>query len=90
LSYDEFKALVCELSQRDDLTTHGLLPVPTLRRECGPRLARADIDAFLVRLHGEGVIHLLSHVEFDSLPAAVQNEALRLPSGQELYWIRCL
>jgi hypothetical protein len=90
LSYDEFKALVRELSQRDDLTMHGLLPVPTLRRESGARLARADFDAFLVRLHGEGVIHLLSHVEFDSLPASVQNEALRLPSGQELYWIRSL
>jgi hypothetical protein len=90
LNYDEFKALVRELAQRDDLTKYGLLPIPTLRQECGPPLARADIDAFLVRLHGEGVIHLLSHVEFDSLPAAVQNEALRLPSGQELYWIRCL
>jgi hypothetical protein len=90
LSYDEFKAFVRELAQRDDLTTHGLLAIPTLRRECARRLARADLDAFLVRMHGEGVIHLLSHVEFDSLPAAVQNEALRLPSGQELYWIRCL
>jgi hypothetical protein len=90
LSYDEFKALVRELSQRDDLTTYGLLPIPTLRRECGPRLARNDIDAFLVQLHGDGMIHLLSHVEFDSLPAAVRSEALRLPSGQELYWIRCL
>jgi hypothetical protein len=90
LSYDEFKALVRELSQRDDLTMHGLLPIPTLRRESGTRLARPDFDAFLVQLHGEGVIHLLSHVEFDSLPASVQNEALRLPSGQELYWIRSL
>jgi hypothetical protein len=90
LTYDEFKALVRELSLRDDLSTHGLLPIPTLRREAGARVARADFDEFLVRMHGDGVIHLLSHVEFDRLPAAAQHESLRLPSGQELYWIRWL
>src|SRR6185436_18433382 len=90
LSYEEFKALVRDLAQRDDLTTYGLLAVPTLRRQCGTTTARAEMDAFLVRLHDEGAIHLLSHVEFDTLPAAEQRDALRLPSGQDLYWIRAL
>lgn len=90
MKYDEFKVFVRDLTQRDDLTTHGLLPIPILRRESGDRLPRAELDAFLVRLHGEGVIHLLSHVEFESLPAAVRKDALRLPSDQELYWIRWL
>jgi hypothetical protein len=89
LNYDAFKAFVRELSLRDDLTTHGLLPIPTLRREC-TRLARAEVDAHLVRMHGDGVIHLLSHVEFDQLPTAAQQDSLRLPSGQDLYWIRWL
>jgi hypothetical protein len=90
LTYDEFKAFVRELAQRDDLTAHGLLPIPTLRRESASRIARADLDAFLVRMHGDGEIHLLTHVEFESLSASLQQDCLRLPSGQDLYWIRSL
>jgi hypothetical protein len=90
LSYNEFKVFALNLAQRDDLTTHGLLPIPTLRRECAGQLSRADVDAFLIQMHDEGAIHLLSHVEFDTLPAAVRREALHLPSGQDLYWIRSL
>jgi hypothetical protein len=88
LSYNEFKAFVRTLAQRDDLTTHGLLAVPTLRRECGGQLSQAEVDAFLIQMHGEGAIHLLSHVEFDKLPAPLRREALHLPTGQDLYWIR--
>jgi len=88
--YNEFKAFVRNLAQRDDLTTHGLVPIPTLRRECAGLLSRADVDAFLIQMHGEGAIHLLSHVEFDTLPAPVRGEALHLPTGQDLYWIRPL
>jgi hypothetical protein len=90
LTYDEFKALVRDLAQRDDLTTHGLLPIPTLRRESAEMLTRAEIDEFLMRMHGEGAVHLLSHVEFETLPVPVQHGALHLPSGQQLYWIRTL
>jgi len=90
VTYNEFKVFVLDLAERDDLATHGLLPIPTLRRECAGQLGRADVDAFLIKMHGEGAIHLLSHVEFDKLPAAVRREALRLPSGQDLYWIRSL
>ncbi|PYQ02889.1 MAG: hypothetical protein DMF82_14720 [Acidobacteria bacterium] len=88
--YDEFKALVCELAARDDLTMHGLLPIPILRRETGTRIGRSELDAFLVQMHGEGLVHLLSHVEFENLPLAVQRETLQLPSGLDLYWIRVL
>ena len=90
MTYAEFKVLLRELAQRDDLTTHGLLPVPTLRRECGAALTRAQFDAFLMRMHGEGAVHLLSHVEFDALPLSVRREALHLPSGQDLFWVRTL
>jgi len=90
MSYDDFKAFVRNLSQREELAPHGLLAIPILRQECADRLARAEQDSFLVRLHGEGVIHLLSHVEFDDLPEVMQHDALRLPSGQNLYWIRWL
>lgn len=90
MTYDEFKALVRALAQRDDLTTHGLLPIPTLRRESAAALTGGELDEFLMRMHGEGVVHLLSHVEFDTLPAPVRHAALHLPSGQELYWIRIL
>jgi hypothetical protein len=90
LTYDEFKVFVLDLAERDDLTTHGLLPIPTVRRECAGQPSPADVDAFLIQMHGEGAIHLLSHVEFDTLPAADRREALHLPSGQDLYWIRSL
>ena len=90
MSYEEFTALVRDLAQRDDLTAHGLLPIPILRREHGAKLSRAELDAFLLRMHAEGLVHLLSHVEFDSLPPSERREALHLPSGQDLYWIRPL
>jgi hypothetical protein len=90
LTYNEFKVFVRDLAQRDDLTNHGLLAIPTLRRESAGQLSRADVDAFLIQMHAEGAIHLLSHVEFDTLPAEVRREALHLPSGQDLYWIRSL
>jgi hypothetical protein len=90
LRYNEFKVFVRNLVQRDDLITHDLLPIPTLRRECAGQLSQADVDAFLMQMHGEGVIHLLSHVEFDTLPEAVRRAALHLPTGQDLYWIRIL
>ncbi|PYQ11806.1 MAG: hypothetical protein DMF80_20525 [Acidobacteria bacterium] len=88
MSYDEFKVFVRDLIQREDLTNHGLLPVPTLRRAVGSRIARAETDAFLLRMHAEGLVHLLSHVEFDRLPAAVRREAVCTPDGQPFYWIR--
>ena len=88
--YDEFKALVCELAARDDLTMHGLLPIPLLRRETGTRIGRAELDAFLLRMHAEGLVHLLSHVEFEKLPPAVRRDMLHLPSGLDLYWVRML
>lgn len=90
MTYDEFKVFVRNLAQRDDLTSHDLLAIPTLRRECAGKLSEAEIDAFLLQMHGEGAIHLLSHVDFDALPAAVRRQALHLPSGQDLYWIRNL
>lgn len=88
MNYEEFTALVRDLAQRDDLTAYGLLPIPILRRECGAKVSRAQLDAFLLRMSTEGVVHLLSHVEFDNLPGSVRREALHLPSGQDLYWIR--
>jgi hypothetical protein len=88
--YDEFKALVCELAARDDLTSYGLLPIPVLRRETAPRVGRAELDAFLMQMHGEGLVHLLSHVELERLPSDVRRDTLHLPSGLELYWIRVL
>ena len=39
-------------------------------------------------MHAEGLVHLLSHVEFDRLPAAVRREAVCTPDGQPFYWIR--
>jgi hypothetical protein len=90
LNYDEFKVLVGDLVHREDITSHDLLAVPTLRRECGSRLSRDQLDAFLVRLHGEGAIHLLSHVEFETLSEPLRRDALHLASGPALYWIRWL
>jgi hypothetical protein len=75
---------------RDDLTTYGLVAIPTLWEESADQLGRAEFDAFLMQMYQEGAIHLLSHVEFEKLPVAVRRDALHLPSGQDLYWIRYL
>lgn len=87
MTYEEFMAF---LRQEGELraTQGGLMPIPELR----PRvpLDRAVFDEHVLRLHGERLIHLLSHVDGANLPEAVRKDCIVHPGGAHLYWIRWL
>jgi hypothetical protein len=89
VSYEEFKALVRRAGEAR-LAQGGLIPIPELRRECRPQIARAEFDGMLTALHAEGHIHLLSHVDSGLLSDSTRADCLHHPSGASLYWIRWL
>jgi hypothetical protein len=89
VTYEEFKAEVHRASQLDG-PTFGLLAIPTLRGSLRDRLSREDFDSFVMRLHGEGLVHLLSHVDPESLPQETVGDCLSDPTGLLLHWLRWL
>lgn len=88
LDYEEFKHVVREAGERR-VAQGGLVPIPELRRQV-PTLDRQSFDAFLLDLHREGAIHLLSHVEPDKLSSDVREQCVVHSSGALLYWLRWL
>jgi len=87
LIYEEFQALVREEGERR-ITQGGLVPIPELR--LGLPLERQAFDDYVLRLHTDGLVHLLSHVECATLPEPVRNDCIVHSSGALLYWIRWL
>ena len=71
LDYEAFKHVVREAGERR-VAQGGLVPIPELRRQV-PALDRRAFDDYVLTLHREGAIHLLSHVEPDK-------RAVRRPS----------
>jgi hypothetical protein len=88
LEYEEFKRVVREAGERR-VAQGGLVPLPELRRHV-PGLDRRSFDDYVFALHGEGAIHLLSHVEPDKLSSDVRDQCVIHPSGALLYWLRWL
>jgi len=88
LDYEEFKHVVREAGERR-VAQGGLVPIPELRRQV-PALDRQAFDEFVLALHREGAIHLLSHVEPDKLSSDVRDQCVSHPSGALLYWLRWL
>lgn len=88
LEYEEFKHFVREAGERR-IAQGGLVPIPELRRQV-PTLGRQAFDDFVLALHREGAIHLLSHVEPDKLSAEVRDQCVVHPTGTLLYWLRWL
>jgi hypothetical protein len=88
LDYEEFKRLVREAGERH-VAQGGLVPIPELRRQV-PTLDRQAFDEFVLALHREGAVHLLSHVEPDKLSADVREQCVVHSSGTLLYWLRWL
>jgi hypothetical protein len=86
--YEEFKAQVREASQRGPAV--GLVGIPDLRRSLGDHAPAAEFDAFVLRLHAEGLVHLMSHVDPDSLAPDVRRDCLSDETGMLLYWLRWL
>ena len=77
LDYEAFKDVVRQAGERR-VAQGGLVPLPELRRQV-PALDRRSFDDYVLTLHGEGAIHLLSHVEPDKLASDVR-DAVRRPS----------
>jgi hypothetical protein len=88
LDYEAFKHVVREAGERR-VAQGGLVPIPELRRQV-PALDRTSFDDYVLALHREGAIHLLSHVEPDKLASNVREECVVHPTGTLLYWVRWL
>jgi hypothetical protein len=88
LDYQEFKHVVRQAGERR-VAQGGLVPIPELRRQI-PALDRRSFDDYVLALHHEGAIHLLSHVEPDKLSSDVREQCVAHPSGALLYWLRWL
>jgi len=87
LIYEEFAAFLRQEGERR--ATHGgLVPIPELRLHVA--LERETFDEYVLRLHAEGLIHLLSHVDLAKLPEPVRLDCIVHSSGALLYWIRWL
>ena len=85
--YEDFKALVRQEGE-SRATKGGLIPIPELRVRVP--LDREPFDAYVLRLHSDRLVHLLSHVDGDRLPDAVRDDCVPHPTGTLLYWIRWL
>jgi len=89
VNYDDFKADVREVSQRGG-PAPGLVALPELRRTLAERIARQEFDAFVLRLHADGLVHLMSHVEPETLSHEIVRDCLADETGLLLYWLRWL
>lgn len=87
--YEEFQAEVREASGRG-MPSIGLLAIPELRQALGDRISSEEFDAFVRRLHADGLVHLMSHVDPDSLSAQTIRDCLSDDTGLLLYWLRWL
>ena len=87
--YDDFKVEVRKAAERGE-TSFGLLAIPDLRRALGGSISRDDFDQFVMRLHADGLVHLMSHVDPQSLAEETIAGCLCDPTGLLLYWMRWL
>jgi len=87
LIYEDFKALLRQEGE-SRATQGGLVPIPELRLRVP--VERETFDEYILRLHVERLVHLLSHVDGDKLPDNVRQGCIQHSSGSLLYWIRWL
>ena len=87
MSYEEFQAFVRQEGERRAVQG-GLIPLPELRIHVP--LEREVFDQYVLRLHADRLVHLLSHVESDRLPEPVRQDCIAHGSGALLYWMRWL
>jgi hypothetical protein len=89
LIYEDFKAEVRRASEEGG-PSMGLVAIPDLRRTVGTAISRQDFDVFVMRLHADGLVHLMSHVEPESLGEQTVADCLSDDTGLLLYWLRWL
>lgn len=87
MSYEEFKALLRHEGE-SRATAGGLVPIPELRVRVS--MERDLFDTYVLRLHSDRLVHLLSHVDGEKLPEQVRRDCIVHGSGALLYWIRWL
>jgi hypothetical protein len=87
--YDDFKTEVRRASAGGSPSA-GLVAIPDLRRTLGMALSREDFDTFVMRLHAEGLVHLMSHVDPETLGDETIADCLSDDTGLLLYWLRWL
>jgi hypothetical protein len=87
LNYEEFKAFL-QREGEGRATPGGLLAIPEMRQRVA--LEPEAFDEFVLRLHADRLVHLLSHVDGEKLPDPVRKGCVAHPSGALLYWIRWL
>ena len=85
MTYEEFMDFLRQEGERR-ATQGGLVPIPEIRLRVP--LEREPFDEYVLRLHAERLIHLLSHVDAGKLPASVRQACIVHVSGALLYWIR--
>lgn len=87
LNYEEFVTLLRQEGE-SRATQGGLVPIPDLRLRVP--VDRETFDEYVLRLHAERRVHLLSHVEGENLPEPVRAGCIVHASGALVYWIRWL
>lgn len=88
MDYEDFKRAVAAAAEQR-VTQGNLIPIPDLRRAMS-QLDAATFDQYVLQLHAEGKVHLMSHVEPDQLTDEVKAGCLQPSSGPRLYWLRWL
>jgi hypothetical protein len=86
LQYEEFKKAVRQICQRPD-AVGGPTSIPQLRDHLADCVDRDEFDRYLTWLHGDGLVHLLSHADPGSLPDTERAQCLPHPSGLLAYWV---
>jgi hypothetical protein len=87
LNYEEFKTFLRQEGE-SRATQGGLVPIPELRVRVS--IERETFDTYVLRLHSERLVHLLSHVDGEKLPEPVRQDCIVHVSGALVYWIRWL
>lgn len=87
--YEDFKSRVREASQQG-APVSGLVGIPALRRALSDHLSREEFDSFVLQLHADGLVHLMSHVDPEALPPEALRDCLCDNGGLLLYWLRWL
>jgi hypothetical protein len=90
VTYEDFKAEVRKLASQRDGPFAGLVPIPDLRRTLGAAISREVFDTLVIRLHTDGLVHLMSHVDPESLGDETIADCLCDETGLLLYWMRWL